>query len=169
MLCTNLPPTRYRWTMFTHRLDESWAFTRWLPEERLVACRSIRYTQNSCSDVFACGTPLHETIYGIITNKIDTRTADYLVLDVVCMNGNMYSVDNRRLFCMREAEDLLFGQSIFTRVRVYDFASMLEMYAKHPQYVESSPVSSILERFLAHYTTVNAGENIDVRWRGCDI
>lgn len=132
-----------------------------------MACKTIRYTQNSCSDTFVCGTPLRQTINGIVTGHIDPATAKYMVLDVVSMKGNMYSIDNRRLFCMRAAEVIL-GQPIFASVRVYDLASLLNIYVNRDWTPDSSSVFSVLERFIAHFTTWDDGESIDIRrYDGC--
>ena len=151
----------------------SFAQPYWLPAEETLPCTSVKYTQKSCSKAFSCGRSLQETVEGIVKGVIDPLVSDFLVLTAVRFGDRLYSIDNRRLLCMRTAAKLL-NKPVFARVRVYDFASGFQEFmrwwwmpphASGQQYHHSSEpgILSTLERVLAHYDTDDDGETIHVR------
>ena len=72
-------------------------------ETARVPVDSLRYTQESCSSWFCCGRPLEQTIDLFVNGAIPAEFP-WCVLRVVRRNGLLLSMDNRRLYALREAQ-----------------------------------------------------------------
>ena len=110
----------------------------------ILPCRSLRYTQETCRARFSCGRSLDETTNAIAAGQLNPLTADFLALDVVFLQGVPYSIDNRRLCCLKEAQRRNPWRQIHVRAYVYN-------------------IWEVLARFLAHFDTTNDGRWIRIR------
>ena len=128
----------------------------------ILSCGSLRFTQNSCSDTFSCGRPLAATIQEIVDQSINTLQDPNFVLDVVRLGDKDYSIDNRRLCCLKAAA-LISGRNIYVEANVYNLSEITQ-HIQHGRAIH--PITQqALERFAAHYDTECDGEDIIVRWR----
>lgn len=80
---------------------------------------------------------------------INYETADWLILDAVRYDNYTYVLDNRRLYCLKELQKHI-GDDVVIQVRI-------RLHKWH----------SAFDKFCQHYTTINAGINIRVRWPSC--
>lgn len=75
---------------------------------------------------------------------------EWLTLDIMKINGELRSIDNRRLHCLQEYQKYLqesgSSETVRVRVRVHQWTH------EH-------------ERYLHHNDTCNGGTDIKVRWR----
>jgi len=96
--------------------------------------KDIYYTQNSISKKFRCGTKLYNGI-DAIRKKIWNPT-----LRVVILRGRGYSIDNRRLWCLKK--------SVRKLVKIEKFF----------------PSPENQDFLMKRFTTNDRGESIFVRW-----
>ena len=111
----------------------------------LVKCSELLYTQDSCKKEFADGTKLDTVVQQLITQERDPLADPFFVLDVIVWDGNLFSVDNRRLYCLRRYQDYI-GRSETLHVR-----------ARLHRWLD------VFDRFWIHYTTQNGGTSIRIR------
>ena len=111
----------------------------------VVNCSDILYTQDSCKNVFSDGTTLEEVVQQLTAKLRDPLHDPFFILDVVDWDGRLFSVDNRRLYCLRQYQERL-GESRVVQVRI-----RLHRWL------------DVLDRFWYHFTTVNGGTAIRVR------
>lgn len=115
------------------------------PASTLVKCSDLLYTQDSCKNVFADGTKLDTVVQQLIAQERDPLVDPFFVLDVIVWGGRLYSVDNRRLYCLQRYQDYI-GRSDILQVRV-----RLHRWL------------DVFDRFWIHYTTLNGGTSIRIR------
>lgn len=122
--------------------------------QHLVTADEVLYTQAECSAHFNAGQhrgqPLEDLIDAIIRDPEYTLKDDRLIIDVVKKGSALLSVDNRRLYCFKEAQRTLkkHGITVWIRIREHQH-------------------SVVQERFVNHFETRNAGKSIYVRRRCC--
>jgi len=107
-----------------------------------TAIDDLYYSQASISDLFKDLRPLHELVQVLRAEGADPDAIlGAQLINVVLHNGRMYSMDNRRLWCLKAA---LPGQ---TQICVK---------------LHSSAEGYGVERFLAKFSTTNGGTDIRV-------
>ena len=111
----------------------------------LVKCSDLLYTQDSCKNEFADGTKLDTVVLQLIAQERDPLIDPFFVLDVIVWNGSLFSVDNRRLYCLHRYQDYI-GRSETLHVR-----------ARLHRWLD------VFDRFWTHYTTLNGGTSIRLR------
>ncbi|CAE7704478.1 GALNT15 [Symbiodinium necroappetens] len=89
--------------------------------EREVAVRELRYSQRTCGSYFRCGRKCEDLVRDLHEKKVDPRTADFLVLDVIRKRDArgrsvLWSADNRRLWALKKFQQYTQGE-IKVRVR----------------------------------------------------
>lgn len=115
---------------------------------RVVAVDELLYTQNGCSGKFSDGHTFDELIRQLLHGEVDPLYEKRLLLDVVQWGGKLWSVDNRRLYCLRKYQEIV-GRSWVVHCRVRVKAWCL-----------------LLDRFWDHFDTTTGGKSIAVRcWR----
>ena len=111
------------------------------PEEGFLKVRDLRYTQGSCSETFNGGPyrgcKLEECIAGLIAGKDDPTRAPWLTLDVVktTQDGKLWSIDNRRLKCLKEYQKYLdqsgTDKTVLVKARIHRWTEMHRRFWKH--------------------------------------
>ena len=120
------------------------------PSGSIQRVKDLRYTQSSCSCFFRDGHTVQHTIADLIDGRADPLRDEWLVLDVVTMHGELYSIDNRRLYCLKELQRLAGNScSVLARIRYHCWWT--------------APRDSVLDTFWQHYTTECDGRNIVIR------
>ena len=109
-----------------------------------VPCSELLYTQDSCRPVFADGTRLDVVTQQLISQEIDPLQDPWFLLDVVEWGGRLYSIDNRRLYCLHQYQKHVGDKAVKIRVRIHRWLE-------------------IFDRFWMHYTTRNGGLSIRIR------
>lgn len=119
--------------------------------QRLVKADEVLFTQAECSGTFSGGRhqgqPLETLIQAIVDNPEYPLKDDRLIIDVVKKGMALQSVDNRRLYCFREAQRRLRWQS--------DAIVWIKICERKHDIVQ--------ERFVKHYDTRDGGKTIYVR------
>jgi len=110
----------------------------------IIPCHAVRYTQQECSARFSCGRSLAATIDDIAAGRHNPLTSDFLSLNVVYLGDVPYSIDNRRLYCLKQAQELMPWRQMFIKARVHN-------------------LWDVLHRFLDHFDTHTDGQWIHVR------
>eukprot|EP00435_Cladocopium_sp_Y103_P067683 s868_g30.t1 len=118
--------------------------TKVLPVDELL------YSQDSISPHFSDKRPLKELIDQLNAWELDPMKAGFLCLDVMEINGKVYSVDNRRLYCLKQHQASAQPWQVFAKVKVTP--------------VEDPLLVRVLVRGLK-----NGGREIRVREPGVDI
>ncbi|CAK8993465.1 unnamed protein product [Durusdinium trenchii] len=109
------------------------------PEEALVPVRVLRFTQEGCSATFRGGPyqgqDLEVVIQDLIKGKCDPTRDDWLTLEVVKWDGTLYSNDNRRLHCLKEAQThhdkMGTGKEVQAKVKIYHWTEQHSKYVEH--------------------------------------
>jgi len=74
---------------------------------KVVPLRQLRFTQNNCGMKFRNGLPLQSLVDELRRGTRDPLKDDFLILNVAEVRLDLglffYSLDNKRLLCMREA------------------------------------------------------------------
>ncbi|CAE7657614.1 GALNT15 [Symbiodinium sp. CCMP2456] len=86
-----------------------------------VAVRELRYSQRTCGSYFRCGRKCEDLVRDLHEKKVDPRTAEFLVLDVIRGKDSrgrsvLWSADNRRLWVLKKFQQYTQGE-IKVRVR----------------------------------------------------
>lgn len=115
---------------------------------RVVWCRDVRYTQARCSDVFSDGRSIDSLISALVRDPSLPLTCDPLIIDAVQHDGQLYSIDNRRLLGFHKADDVLSASSGGVRVMIR---------IRHHHW------GRLFDRFMQHFDTANQGMSIVVR------
>ena len=111
----------------------------------MVECASLLYTQASCSSYFSDGRSLETVLDLLKQGKAHPLREPWLRLDVIVYEGQMFSVDNRRLYCLHKYQEHLGAQrTVWARVNLYHWVP-------------------VFDRFWAHFDTGNGGSSIRVR------
>lgn len=106
-------------------------------KEIKVPVGDLRFTQSSCSFYFRClhrkfgdcphGCPLRSTqdMTEDIVRGMDPSTQPWAVLTVVQLHGRLWSIDNRRLSAMKDAQKRIRETGgervVWAKIRVFDF------------------------------------------------
>lgn len=124
------------------------------PEEGFLKVKDLLYTQRSCREIFKGGPyrgrKLEECTAGLIAGKLDPTRTQWLTLDVVkdTQDGKLWSIDNRRLKCLKEYQKYLdqsgTDKTVMVKARIH-------------QWTETHC------RFLDHLDTWCHGKDIRVR------
>lgn len=112
--------------------------------EHLVKCTEVLYSQAECSKQFRDGGSFQQLIEAIVKDPEYPLKDDRLVIEVVRKGGALLSVDNRRLYCFHEAQNILRPETVWIRIREHQH-------------------SHVQERFQSHFSTRNGGRYIHVR------
>ena len=100
-----------------------------------VQVDKLRFTQSGCSERFFDGRPLEATIGAILGGAVDPLSAEWLVLRVVKRNGMLLSMDNRRLYCLKEAQRRTrlrdAARDVWVRAQVYTWDPVLDTFLQH--------------------------------------
>ena len=100
-----------------------------------VQVDKLRFTQSGCSERFFGGRPLEATIGAILGGAVDPLSAEWLVLRVVKRNGMLLSMDNRRLYCLKEAQRRTrlrdAARDVWVRAQVYTWDPVLDTFLQH--------------------------------------
>lgn len=126
-----------------------------LPEEKSLEVNKLFFSQKECSPIFKggpyAGRPLEDCIKDLKARRIDPERDEWMTLDVmkdVENTGKLISVDNRRLFCLKEYQTYLHqnepGKIVYVKVRLWQW-------------------TKTHKRYLDHLDTTNGGETIHVR------
>lgn len=124
------------------------------PEEGFLKVKDLLFTQDSCSEIFKRGPyrdrKLEECTAGLIAGKDDPTRDKWLTLDVVkdTQDGKLWSIDNRRLKCLKDYQEYLDQSGTHKTVMVK---------ARIHQWTETHC------RFLDHRDTRCHGKDIRVR------
>lgn len=129
-------------------------------EEKKVAVvpvKMLRFTQKSCAPTFRGGKykhrPLQDFIDGLKAGEDNPIKDDWITLDVVkhVSTGNLWSLDNRRLYCLKKFQEHLdcldpsgTGKPVEVAVNIYEWV---------PAH----------DKLLDHCDTRNEGMDITVR------
>mmetsp|Transcript_37601 Transcript_37601/g.99310 ORF Transcript_37601/g.99310 Transcript_37601/m.99310 type:complete len:683 (+) Transcript_37601:2-2050(+) len=117
----------------------------------------INFTQKRISPFFRNGNSIMDTVTKLNTGDLDPLAAEWMTCRVWSAEGVLHSVDNRRLWCLKQHQMALRAQpgqealTVFMKINVRGaFASWEE-----------------LRLFLRHYDTENGGRSVRVgrRWR----
>ncbi len=112
----------------------------------------VRYTQSSCSCVFRDGRSLEQSVADLVDGRVDALRDEWLTLDVVLLNGKLYSVNNRRLYCLKQFQILVrHSCTVLVRVRLHRWNSISQGH--------------ICKQFRKHFTTECDGESIFIRMK----
>ena len=115
-----------------------------------VPVDALRYTQKSCRAVFTDGRPLKKMAHDIATG-LEVPTSSWWVLRVMKRNGLLFSLDNRRLWALKEAQK---------QIRIND--SDKQIFAKAQLYIWD-PAFDVFLRHVDHSCSVADGVDIRVR------
>lgn len=131
--------------------------------QHLVRIADLLFTQPSISHRFTDRRPLGELVNDLNAGLVDPLTEPSLRLDVVLWpKRGLISLDNRRLWCLREHQEHVWrtgGDHRSVRARVFELPESFE------HLVQSSP---IVDKFLRHYDPVGGGRFARVRQRGSE-
>lgn len=103
--------------------------------------REVFFTQDSISSKFSDGRVFTALIDGLRQGIIDTLRDSFLTLDAVQVSGRLYSLANRRLYCLKEYQKTV-NSVVRVRLRV--------TCNKDP----------MIERFLRSFTTNDYGLSV---------
>merc|ERR1712187_964713 len=91
-------------------------------EVMLLPVRALKYTQQNIGPNFQDGRPLNQLVADLQSGKVDP--ARHLCLEVVKRweRGEevLYSLDNRRLYCLKQFQDLI-EMDVLVQVRLYEW------------------------------------------------
>ncbi|CAK0890012.1 unnamed protein product [Prorocentrum cordatum] len=99
----------------------------------VVACDELEHTQSCISDHFTARgdsrpEPISNLIDAVVENPELPLNDERLVMDVVRRGGEMKCLDNRRLYCFKEAQGRLRGPKVFVRIRLWDYSHVWTRY-----------------------------------------
>ena len=101
-------------------------------EEITGPVQQLLYSQWTCSSRFRggpyAGRLLHEAIADLTSGNLDPLQDDWLVLDVVRRNARLFSVDNRRLFCLRSWQQQEPERKVLARIRVREWDPVFDRF-----------------------------------------
>lgn len=119
------------------------------PTLRQVSVNNIHFTHDSIKPCFRDGRRLEDLISQLLSREVCPLQSDFLRLDVMNVDGKLFSENNRRLYCLKE----------YQKQASYDVqVSVLETRA----------VGRTL-KFLRAYTTRCGGHNVMLRKRGLGL
>lgn len=99
-----------------------------------VPVDALRFTQWGCSDRFRCGTPVSEAV-DLFVKGSNPADLPWCMLRVIRRNGLLLSVDNRRLFAMKEAQrrirELDPARALYVRVQIYTWLPIFDKFLQH--------------------------------------
>jgi hypothetical protein len=91
-------------------------------EDRLVDCTQIRYSQASCARRFRrgpyAGRLLANVVDDLLAERLNPGRDDWLTLDVIEKEGKLISIDNRRLWCLKEFYLRGNSPAVYAKIRV---------------------------------------------------
>ncbi|CAE8589779.1 unnamed protein product, partial [Polarella glacialis] len=108
----------------------------------------LRYSQKKCGSRFSDGRPIMETLEQLNTQRVDTLRAPWLKLSCVQRHDGLYSIDNRRLWCLKRHRDHV-QEDVEVRIRMIPD----EVYKE-------------CQRFTRNHDAQNGGHEITVRGEG---
>merc|ERR1712187_394510 len=85
----------------------------------MVPCTKLRFTQRTCGSFFRDGRRVLDTIQEIVSGGLCPEEHRSFELRVIRRNGLLLSLDNRRLFCLKEAQRQLRPRVLRARGAVY--------------------------------------------------
>ena len=99
-----------------------------------VPVDSLRYTQATCSSRFRCGKPVDETIREFAMG-LDPTSVDWCMLSVIKRDGLLLSVDNRRLYALKEAQRVIREHDptkvLYVRIKLYTWMPIFDRFLYH--------------------------------------
>ena len=100
-----------------------------LPSDRIC------FTQKGISACFKDGRELETTIKALLSRTIDPWTDDRFILPVVRRNGLLLSIDNRRLYSMKEAQRRACCSNplavMWVRARIHNWSPIYDKFLEH--------------------------------------
>lgn len=111
---------------------------------KLVPVLDVRFTQDSIQSKFTDGHTFEELIDGLVAGTFVVTREAWLSLEAVEVNGFVWALDNRRLYCLKEFQKKC-TSTVMVRLRV--------TRNKDPQ----------IKDFLNKLTTENGGQSVRVR------
>eukprot|EP00746_Dinoflagellata_sp_MGD_P066773 gnl/MRDRNA2_/MRDRNA2_276210_c0_seq1.p1 gnl/MRDRNA2_/MRDRNA2_276210_c0~~gnl/MRDRNA2_/MRDRNA2_276210_c0_seq1.p1 ORF type:complete len:208 (+),score=53.61 gnl/MRDRNA2_/MRDRNA2_276210_c0_seq1:43-624(+) len=123
------------------------------PIEAIIPCEEIFFTQSSCSRRFSDGRRLEDTISELVDGTIDPLKHPKFVLHVIKRDGKLHSVDNRRLYCLKEFQKKVIPSKVLVKVIIHFWDPAFDRFL-HDQ---------AFTRFLAHNTSRTGGVDIHVK------
>ena len=86
-----------------------------------IPVRELRYSQRTCGSHFRCGRRCEDLVRDLHAQKVDARTSNFLVLDVIRKRDRrgrnvLWSLDNRRLWALKKFQQYAQGE-VKCRVR----------------------------------------------------
>eukprot|EP00928_Gymnodinium_smaydae_P091907 TRINITY_DN7566_c0_g1_i1.p1 TRINITY_DN7566_c0_g1~~TRINITY_DN7566_c0_g1_i1.p1 ORF type:complete len:478 (-),score=61.02 TRINITY_DN7566_c0_g1_i1:101-1534(-) len=131
----------------------------WTPpfSEEIVEARSVGFTHDTIRPVFGDGRSVQHMVEDLGAGRLDPRTHSNLVLDVVRFKNGLRSLNNRRLWALREHQRRLTrsesrkghrrqAKPVMIRVRVFDLC----------------PLTA---KFFLSNTSCTCGESVEIQSR----
>ena len=89
------------------------------PSEKVVKVDDLRFTHDTVSNRFSNGRSFHELVSGLDSGAIDAMTAPFLHLEAFHWpRKGYYSVNNRRLLCLKRHQDHVRSSQVAAHVTV---------------------------------------------------
>jgi len=114
---------------------------------KTVPVSSVLFTHDCIAGQFGDGKTFPPLIEGLQKGEINSLCHDFLVLNAVEVDGKLYSLDNRRLYCLKEYQKLQKDQVVSVRLKV------------------TRNTDPAIAMFLQKLTTNNGGYSVRVRSR----
>lgn len=92
--------------------------------EKVARVSELRYASDTISNRFWDGRPLKDLVRDIQQKKIDVLHHENLILDCVALplQKELYCLNNRRLWCLKQCSGCSGDAGLCVRVKVYDFS-----------------------------------------------
>ena len=132
------------------------------PRSKCVPLRDLRYTQCTIRPTFGDrtnhqGEPLTNLVDALM--RADIQSPYELVLDVVKFHGELYTLSNRRLWCLQEYYSRQLHQSGVPLVKV----RILPLITHDPDFDrDDGDPFIVINRFFEKFTTTNGGASIEM-------
>jgi len=110
-----------------------------------VKVDDVRFTHNDVRECFGDGRKLGELIDDLMSGVVSPLRDDFMVLECVWANKKWRSLNNRRLFCLKEFQKLS-GKKVMCKIKV--------------SRVINDPV---LNKFMRSNSTKNGGASVVIR------
>ena len=124
---------------------------------RIVPVDEIRFIQDTIGETFKDGRFLKDLIAALIHGEVHPLKDEFLCLDVVLYRGRLRSMNNRRLYCLKEFQRLRLG----TRGNNAKFKGTGRVEV-HVNVIRFDPM---VEAFIEAMTRKKGGASVRVRNR----
>jgi len=132
--------------------------------EKVIEVSKVRFTHDAITGNFADGRTFADLIHQLVKGEVDPLKAPFCRLKALDINGDFFSLSNRRLHCLKKYQErvrhTVYVKLDVTKVQDSNQQRLLLFYMTS---CNQSGVPPAMRHFMRSFTTRNGGEKVTVR------